>query len=213
MVAGDSPGEEPAACDRKRGQGMAQPQIKEMTADEFLIWNLSQAERYELVDGVPVPLRAMSGASNFHDQIAVNIIASLHRQLRGSGCRPTTADTAVRTSIKKVRRPDVTIECAAPEAMAYEAHNPVAVFEILSPTTRKADRHVKLAEYMRHPALKAIVLVDPDVVDVLVYTRDAAGEWQHERFDQAEQVIMIACTSAVLGLAEIYDGVPLPPAG
>ncbi len=187
---------------------MAEAKIKDMTADEFLIWNLSQDQRYELVDGVPAPLRAMTGASNVHDQIVVNIIAALHPQLRGTGCRPTTADTAVRTAIEKVRRPDVTIECAPPESKTYEAHNPVAVFEILSPTTRKTDRHVKLAEYMRHPALKTITLVDPDVVDVLVYTRDAGGSWQNERFDRLDQSITLAGTAAVLDLMAIYDGVP-----
>jgi len=90
---------------------MAEPQHRTMTADEFLVWNLSQDERYELIDGVPVPLRAMNGASNVHDMIVVNIIIALGNKLRSNRCRPTTADTAVRTAIKRVRRPDVTVEC------------------------------------------------------------------------------------------------------
>jgi Uma2 family endonuclease len=118
---------------------MAEAKHKEMTADEFLIWCLSQDERYELVDGFPVPLRAMTGASTLHDQIAVNTIASLHAQLRGTGCRPTTPDVALRTAIKRVRRPDVTIECAPPESKSYESRNPIATFDVLSPTTRKTD--------------------------------------------------------------------------
>jgi Uma2 family endonuclease len=105
----------------------------DMTADEFLLWNLTQDQRYELVDGQPVPLRAMSGASAFHDEIVVNIIAALRAKLRDAGCSPRTADTAVRTAIKRVRRPDVTIECSPPQAKTYEARNPVAVFEVMSP--------------------------------------------------------------------------------
>ena len=110
---------------------MAHAKPKEMTADEFLIWNLSQEERYELVDGFPVPLRGMSGASTTHDQIVVNLIALLRDRLRGTNCRPTTPDVALRTAIKRVRRPDVTIERAPPDAKSYEARNPVAVFEVL----------------------------------------------------------------------------------
>ena len=53
----------------------------------------------------------------------------------------------------------------------------MAVFEVLSPTTRTIDRNVKLQEYMRHPALQTIVHVDPDLMDVLVYTRGASGPW------------------------------------
>lgn len=192
---------------------MAEAQQRDMTADEFLIWNLSQEQRYELVDGVPVPLRGMTGASNVHDQIAVNLIGLLHRALRGSGCRPTTADTALRTSIKRVRRPDVMVECAPAEPRSYEARNPVAVFEILSPTTRKTDHHVKLAEYMRHPSLRTIVLVDPDATDVLVYSREASGEWQHQQFGDASRSFALDGTPAVLAIADIYDGLPAAGTG
>ena len=34
-----------------------------MTVEEFLQWNLDQDERYELVDGIPVPLRAVDPAT------------------------------------------------------------------------------------------------------------------------------------------------------
>ena len=189
---------------------MAEARQKEMTADEFLLWCLDQEERYELVDGFPVPLRAMTGASNPHDAILVNIIGHLFNQLRGTGCRPTTPDTALRTAIKKIRRPDVMIECAPPDAKTYEARNPVAVFEVLSPTTRKNDRNIKLPEYLRHPSLRTVVLIDPDVMDVLVYFREPNGDWQDERLYSPEHRLQLRGTPAVLTLAEIYEGVALP---
>jgi len=109
----------------------AKPQL--MTADEFLVWNLSQDEKYELVDGIPVPLHepmvGQAGATEKHDVIVVNLIRRLANQLAGRSCRPTTSDQAVRTMAHKVRRPDVTIECAPPDAKAYESRNPIAVFE------------------------------------------------------------------------------------
>ena len=189
---------------------MAHTRQTEMSADEFYLWCLDQEERYELVDGYPVPLRGMSGASTTHDQFVVNLIAALKQALRGTGCRPTTADTALRTSIKRSRRPDVMIECAPPDSKIYEARRPVAVFEVLSPTTRKIDRNVKLQEYMRHPALQTIVHVDPDLMDVLVYTRGASGQWETERLQQPEDTVRPQGTPAAVSLAEIYDGVTLP---
>jgi hypothetical protein len=49
-----------------------------MTQDEFLAWQERQDRLYELVDGVPVlPLKMMTGASQAHDRVVVNIIASL----------------------------------------------------------------------------------------------------------------------------------------
>jgi Uma2 family endonuclease len=188
---------------------MADAQQRSMTVEEFLEWNLSQDQRYELVDGLPVPLRAMAGTKAEHDAIVVNLIVALGNQLRGSSCKPRTADTAVRTKIKNVRRPDVTIECAPLERGTLEARNPVAVFEVLSPTTRKIDRTVKLEEYRRHPTLRTIVHIDPDAMDVVVFTRDAEGAWNDARFDQPDDMILVADTAAALRLSDIYEGVPI----
>jgi Uma2 family endonuclease len=182
-----------------------------MTVEEFLAWNLSQDERFELVDGVPVPLRAMAGAAAEHDAIVVNLIGNLFNQLRGTPCKARTADTAVRTKINNVRRPDVTIECAPLERRSLEARNPVAVFEILSPTTKKIDRSVKLQEYRRHPNLRVIVHLDPDLMDVIVFTRDSTGDWNDVRLDQAEDRIVVPDLPVSLRLADLYDGVPLDP--
>ena len=46
--------------------------LKLMEPDEFLIWQLRQDARYELVEGVP--LEMMTGASSMHDLIVTNII-------------------------------------------------------------------------------------------------------------------------------------------
>lgn len=183
---------------------------RDMTVEEFLAWNLNQEPRYELVDGVPVPLRAMAGVTDEHDTIAVNLVALVRAQLRGTGCRVKTPDTALRTAIRRVRRPDATIECSAVEKGSLEARNPVAVFEILSPTTRKSDRTVKLQEYQRHPLLKTIVHIDPDVMDVLVFQRDENGQWTDQRYSLPIEVVTVSGTNVSLSLAAIYEDVPLP---
>ncbi len=181
----------------------------DMTVEEFLAWNLSQDERFELVDGQPVALRAMAGAKAEHDTIVVNLIAEMREQLRGSQCRPRTADSAVRTSIKRVRRPDVTIECAPIELGALEVRNPIAAFAVLSPTTRQLDRSEKLQEYLRHPSLEVIVHIDPGVMDVMVYTRDAGTNWDATRLNEPDDTIRIPGTDVALSLAAVYDGIPV----
>ena len=188
---------------------MAEVRQREMTVEEFLIWNLSQEERYEFVDGLPVPLRGMSGASDAHDAIVVDLIIALGSQLKGTGCRPSTADKAVRTTIRRVRRPDVTVECSGVDPKSYEARHPIAVFEVLSPSTRANDLNVKLNEYQRHPSLRTIVHIDPGNLDVLVYTRGANGLWDTERLERAEDRVLVPGTPVALPLAAIYDGVPL----
>ncbi len=196
------------------------PKPTDMTAEEFLVWCLDQDERYELVDGVPVavrpaagrpgtPAQAMAGASRSHDRVTSNIIGALYGQLRDGLYWAATSDTALRTKIKRIRRPDVTVECAPPDAQTYEAQNPVAAFEVLSPTTERTDKMTKLPEYMQHPTLRTIALIEPEKMDVLVYQRDENGEWQGRRYKQATDEFEIAGTAAKVTLADIYSGVPL----
>jgi len=53
---------------------MSDAATRTMTVQEFYQWRVDQDERCELVDGVFVPLRAMTGASNARDAILVNCI-------------------------------------------------------------------------------------------------------------------------------------------
>ena len=189
---------------------MAEAQVLTMTADEFYLWQLDQDERYELVDGVPVPLRAMTGASNAHDVILVNCIAELHARLRGKPCRVASADTALRTSIRSARRPDVTVDCAPPEAKSYEAHRPTVVVEVLSPSTRKLDRFTKLEEYRRHPSLRHILLVDPDSVAAKLYSRADEGTWLDKDLVGKDAVIALPAIDVTLPLSALYERLDMP---
>jgi Uma2 family endonuclease len=191
---------------------MANTHRQTMTGDEFLIWCLDQEERYELVDGIPVPLRGMAGASRAHDRIVVNLITTLDNQLGDGPCMPTTADTALRTAIKRIRRPDVMIECTPPSGISYEAQAPIAAFEVLSPSTRTTDRFRKLGEYMRHPTLRHIVLIDPVPFDVLVYSREVGGEWSSLAYSAPEDSFALDGCSASLSLQQIYRGLTTPVA-
>jgi len=188
---------------------MAEAGRRLMTVEEFYLWQLDQDERYELVDGVPVPLRAMTGASNVHDAILVNCIIELGNRLRGRPCRVASADTALRTSIRTSRRPDVTVDCAPPEAGSYEAHQPTVVVEVLSPSTRKIDRFTKLEEYRRHPNLRHILLIDPDSVAAKLYSRAEGGEWSDADLSGKDAVIDLRAIDVSLPLGALYERVEM----
>jgi Uma2 family endonuclease len=188
---------------------MAEAQARLMTTDEFYQWQLDQDERYELVDGVPVPLRAMTGASNVHDGILVNCIGELHARLRGKPCRVASADTALRTAIRSSRRPDVTVDCAPPQAKSYEAHRPTVVVEVLSPSTSKFDRFTKLDEYRRHPSLRHILLIDPDSIAAKLYSRPDEGDWSDADLTGKDAVIDLKAIEVALPLGALYERVDL----
>lgn len=187
---------------------MSQALAAPMSVDEFFAWQERQDERYELVDGYPVLHRMMTGASNFHDVVTANTIGALWAQLRGSRCRVATADTALRTSIRGLRRPDVTVDCAPPRDGSYEAHRPTLAVEVFSPSTKRIDQLRKLEEYKRLPTLVYILFAEPDVPQVLLLTRTPEG-WSDEAASGLDAVIDLPEIGARLSLADMYAGIPV----
>ena len=182
-----------------------------MTPEDFFVWQRDQDELYELVDGHPVPRhRMMTGASMQHDRATVNIIVSLGTQLRGTTCRPTTADIAIRTSITGLRRPDVMVECAVLVPDTYEAREPRLVVEVASPSTTAIDQTRKVEEYKRHPTLAYILLVETLKPQALLYLR-VGDAWEIETFEGLDALVALPAIGASLALADIYEGLTFQP--
>jgi len=179
-----------------------------MTPERFLDWCLGQEGKWELVRGAP--LRAMTGATRRHDTIVVNLVFRLRGKLAGSRCSVQTADQAVRTAADTVRRPDVSVDCGPTADTALECSRPTAVFEVLSPSTRKTDQFRKLEEYRSVESLDHVALIDPDRPVVLLYTRGANGAWNAEEFSGQDSVLPFTALTLDLPLAELYEGLTFP---
>jgi Uma2 family endonuclease len=182
---------------------------KLMEPDEFLAWCLGREARYELVDGIP--LEMMTGASGLHDRVVTSIIIALGNQLRGTPCRPTTADIALRTRLRSVRRPDVTVTCDPPRGDVYEAQAPRMVVEVLSPSNKGVAWDRKMREYRRLDGLDYIMLVDSEVVAVTLYQRTEDGDWDDLDADSLDDIMDLPRIGCRLALAEIYEGTGLAP--
>ena len=190
---------------------MAEPQLRRMTQDEFFAWQQNQDELYELVDGLPVPRwKMMTGASRAHDRVVVNIIASLHAKLRGSGCQPTTDDLAVRLPSGNVRRPDVTVECGQGERTDVAVTEPRVIIEVLSPSTMNFDRIRKLPEYQTISTVSHILIVDTEAPRVDLWSRGQAG-WTQAKFDGLAAVVELPAIRASLSLADVFEGLEFDP--
>ena len=182
--------------------------LKHMTPEQFLVWCLDRPDRWELVHGVPV--RMMTGATQNHDRVVVNVIAELVQKLRGGPCRPNTADVAARMAQGNVRRPDVTVDCGVPDPASLQSTAPTVFFEVLSPSTRSFDLIRKSEEYKSVPTLRHIVLIDARQPRVLLWSRsDDATPWRDQDIEGPEAVIDLSAISVRLPLATLYDGVIL----
>ncbi len=188
---------------------MSQPAPAPMTVDEYYAWGELQEDRYELVDGFPV--RMMSGASRRHDQIVINLLGELRNCLRGTACRPFTADTAVATTARQRRRPDAGVECGELRDADYVANDPRAVVEVLSPSTRLFDLLGKLDEYRAVASLREIVVIEPDAPEARVWSRDEAGEWRGREVEGLDAALELASLGITLPLREVYEGLDFRP--
>lgn len=181
-----------------------------MSVEEFYAWQRDQPVRYELIDGVPVRLRGMTGANHVHDLILTNVLALLWIALRGKPCRVASADMAIRTAIRSTRRPDVMVECAHYDKDSVEARNPSVVVEVLSPSTRKIDQFTKLDEYRRHPTLRHILLIDPDNISAKLYSRAEGDAWTDADLQGAEAPVTLSAVEVELRLGDFYERLTMP---
>ena len=185
---------------------MASAAVKLMTADEFIHWQQEKDVRYELVDGIPIEM--MTGAIDVHDRIVVNVLMLLGTALRGTPCRPTTADIALRTKERGVRRPDVTVNCAAIKGDVYEALEPRMVVEVLSKSNVGVAWERKLLEYQQL-GLDYILLIDSRCVAATLLTRIPQGTWISSDFDRLSDAIELDRLGAQLSMVDVYGATEL----
>lgn len=189
---------------------MSEPLATRMTEPEFLDWQSSQENRYELVDGVP---RAMTGARFRHDRVVGNAFNSLFDALEaiGSPCHPFTADIAVRVPTGNLRRPDASVHCPPFDEDAMVSDRPRLVVEVLSESTEDTDQYVRVDEYQHTDAMDYIILIAPRVADVLVWSRSEDRSWQSKRYQTLEDDVPLTALGITLGLSRLYRSVELRP--
>jgi len=186
---------------------MSLPAENRFSVPEFFTFLSVSQEKWELVDGVPV---MMAGATQRHQDVAANLLAFLHQRLRGSGCRPTGSDTGVLTGDASVRYPDLVVDCGPRHDESMHATKPTVVIEVLSPSTRGFDSHLKLIEYKGNTDIRQVLLVDTVTPRVLVHRRD--GEiWREEILTGLEGVIDLPDIRTELPMADVYDGIEFGP--
>lgn len=134
---------------------MALPAEKNtFTFADYLAWN--EDEHIELIDGKAV---MMAPPSTVHQLISMELSRQLANFLEGKKCRAIPAPFAVRlfekendapSDVQTVVEPDITVVCDRSKLDEHGCKGaPDMVIEILSPSTRRHDRLVKLNLYQR----------------------------------------------------------------
>ncbi len=174
------------------------------TPREYLAIDREAATKSEYHNGEII---AMAGASRHHDQVSVNTASVLHLRLRGSGCRAHSAD--MRTGVQAGATyfyPDFALSCADrrwEDDRQDVLLNPIVVVEVLSKSTARYDRLVKLPAYQGMPSVRHILLVEQGRVQVHHHFRKAR-KWTTTTHTSLDDVVKLSAVNCSITLAEIY---------
>ncbi|HEY1930410.1 MAG TPA: Uma2 family endonuclease [Acetobacteraceae bacterium] len=180
-----------------------------MTRDQFFAWAEADGGRWEFDGFEPV---AMTGGNLSHSQIGVNLITALRTRLRGAACRPLGPDAGLATIGDTVRYPDALVTCTRVSGEARVVPGVVVVFEVLSPTSGRVDRIVKLREYRAVPTIRRYVILEYASAELTVFTRNAAdADWVAIPLTDKDTLHMPEI-GIEIPVAEFYEDVEFPSA-
>jgi len=149
------------------------PIRKPWTQEQFFSWAEAQEARYEFDGFQPV---AITGGNAGHSAIAINVQTALRNKLRGSGCRPLGPGAGVETVNHAVRYPDALVTCSRFENEDRVISGVIAVFEVLSPTSGRIDRILKVRDYAAVPSVRRYVILESTGIGVTVMERTEPNE-------------------------------------
>ncbi len=196
-----------------------------MSVEKYLEWERDSEIRYEYVDFYAIPkdgveilangdIRAMSGESPEHNQIAGNVYVKFDREIDERSCNVYFECIRLRVSEAKYRYPDVAALCGPPQFDTANPPcllNPSVVVEVLSPSTQREDRGEKFDEYKQLPTLTDYVLIAQDRMFVSHYVRQNATQWMISDYQQPTDVLTFAALGVSISLADMYRKIVFAP--
>ena len=177
---------------------------------EYLAWERKADFKNEYLNGA---ILAMSGASEAHNRITVNMILRLGNLLDDLEYSLYVGDLRVRAGVSgSYLYPDVVIVRGKPrfEDDVFDTLlNPAVVVEVLSPSTEARDRGEKFAQYRQLESLQEYILILQESVHVEHYLRKGS-QWLLTEFRNSEDALPIVSADCELPLQHIYRLVEFP---
>jgi len=186
---------------------MAELAIKPMTLDEFLRWDDGTETHYELIGGFPV---AMAPPAEAHRILAMRLGSRIDAAL--SKRRPCNAQ--IEAGVIRADRADTYFEadiaatCEGNEAGRQAVKDPFLIVEILSPSTERHDRRVKLPAYRQIATVQEIVLIASDGLYAELHRR-AGGQWITEILRVREAAIALTSVGIEVPMSDLYEGIAI----
>jgi len=187
---------------------MAELAIKPMTLDEFLRWDDGSETHYELIGGFPV---AMAPPAAAHRMLAARLVSRLDLALeKRRPCNAQGDAGVVRPErIDTYFEADIAATCERHEFGQQALKEPFLIVEILSPSTERHDRRLKLPAYRQIETVQEILLIASDDIYAEVHRRAVGAQWITEILRGGEAVLSLASIPIEIRLSDLYEGIAL----
>lgn len=178
------------------------------TPEEYLEQEDQADYKSEYRDGVIIP---MTGGTTNHNELCLNLAATLKRALRQLNYRVYIGD--VRLWIPRYRQytyPDVMVIPGAPVYTGTgttTVMNPMLIGEVLSKSTRNYDQGEKFMYYRSIPEMREYILIDQTQFYVMQHTKTTEGKWLLTEYEGTNAVVRLNAVEFQLPLDELYAGV------
>ncbi|MBR8837240.1 MAG: Uma2 family endonuclease [Stigonema ocellatum SAG 48.90 = DSM 106950] len=176
--------------------------------EEYLSLEVASENRHEYIDGQIIP---MTGGTPNHNQIALNLSATLNFALKRQPYRVFVTDQRLWIPQKRIHTyPDVMVIAGSlefSEGRRDTITNPVMIAEVLSKSTRSYDVDEKFAAYRTIPGFQEYVLTRQYKIHVEQYFKTEDKKWIFCEYDDENSLLALASVPFQISLLDIYDKV------
>ncbi|MBD2565433.1 MULTISPECIES: Uma2 family endonuclease [Nostoc] len=175
---------------------------------EYLELEVISEYRHEYIDGQIIP---MTGGTPNHNQIALNLSATLNFALKRQPYRVFVADQRLWIPKKRIHTyPDVMVVAGSlefSEGRKDTITNPLVICEVLSKSTRSYDIDEKFAAYRTIPSFQEYVLIDQYKNHVEQYSKTDEKKWIFSEYEEENSILILSSIDFQISLLDIYDKV------
>ena len=189
-----------------------QPIYPRFVSEDAYLAELDKAERPpEYFGGV---IHEFVATTLAHGQILANLISALVSALQGKKCIVAAGSGVRAMNSPDYFFPDVSVVCGQPSYRDERRRmitNPIAVFEILSPSTEATDRGSKFHHVKQIESIREYVLLSQYEAKVEILRRTETPFWLYADFNGLDAIAEFTSLGVSIPLSDIYRDVELDP--
>ena len=149
---------------------------------------------------------AMTGGTDNHNRISVNLISLINQHLGDSTCRFYAGDVKVSHQAQFYYYPDAFVTCDPRDREdRYIKQYPKLIVEVLSPSTQAFDQGEKFEDYKQIDSLEEYVLISQTSQHIECRRRTSTNTWETTVYGVGDR-ITLKSIDLEFAIAELYRG-------